>query len=357
VGERLVTKSITIVNGLDFHSAPEAGSLYTPISLDIEYRDNETPSLSLEVWDGHDDVNFMPIFNSLPNPRCNENIPVEAYIGWEGETLIKAFAGNLTGKHPHFPPSKLQLTSHHKAFKLRKRGKTETFKGLTVTQMIQQVAAQEGLTITIDPSAAGDEALNTPVSWDSRDGDSQDATHWGFIYHWIHELGYVTTAIRENEIVVRADKETTGTEIEIVRGDNQLIDLDGRFEQKRAERASKRRTRSHQPPPGQFAAITLGTDCGNGRGHRTIRPSIGKKHPHEHEAEFHKDSNKGIVKRLEREGDELSFIIRMRPEMRNEESIKFSGYGPEIDGGVWETASVIHRVHIGHTEAACFRKH
>jgi hypothetical protein len=33
----------------------------------------------------------------------------------------------------------------------------------------------------------------------------------------------------------------------------------------------------------------------------------------------------------------------MRPEMRNEEVITLSDFGPEIDGS-WDTASVIHRM-------------
>jgi hypothetical protein len=349
--ERLATRFIFLVNGIEWRSAPDEGSIYLPEELTLEYRDNESPSFDATVKDSTETA-FFPIASSIPNPRCNEKIPVEAYIGWDGEVLVKAFAGLLTGKDASFPGPKLRFTSHHQAFKLRKREKVHTFTGLTVTQMIKAVAAQEGLNIIIDPSAANDEALTTPVSWDARTG-----THWSFIYHWLHELGYTTQAIKDTDIIVRADKVTTGQSIQIVRGDDQLISVEWREQAKRAEKASKRRHNSTQMPPGQFAAFSLGVDCGNGRKRRLVRPSIGKKHPKEaHGAEYAHHSNRGIVRRLEQEGDALNLVIRLRPEMRNEEVITFSGYG-ELDDGQWETASVIHRLPIGHTEAACFRKH
>jgi len=50
-----------------------------------------------------------------------------------------------------------------------------------------------------------------------------------------------------------------------------------------------------------------------------------------------------MARRLEREGNELSLHIRLRQEMRNEEVISISDFGPQIDG-LWDTAAVVHRL-------------
>lgn len=345
----LAVKFYVIFAGREYRSAPEPGAPGQPISLEIEHRDNESSRLQLTVWDAVTDKPFVE-YNTLPNPRCNPNLPVEAYAGWEDASLVNVFAGLFVAKRMHYQLSQSYLVGVHDAFKLRKRGKVETLKELTVGQMLQKKAAEEGINLIIDKSVAGDEELNTPASIFYQLGEA----NWALMYRHIHELGYITNTIRKSDMVLKRDK-STGPVFSYERGDGKILDVESREEQRRAERSTKRKAHTQHPSPGKHWHKQIGIDCGDGRNVRITPPAIAEKTKRERPY-FAKASIKGYARRMEQEGDELTISLRFEPMMRNEEIINLSGFGPQIDGA-WQTCSVVHRVGSGpaHTECCCWR--
>lgn len=354
MNDELAVKFYVTVAGREYRSAPDPLAPGQPISLEIEHRDQEASRLQLTVWDAvnNPQERSAPFveFNSLPNPRCNPNLPVEAYAGWEDGEFVKVFAGLFVAKRAHYQLSETYLVGIHDAFKLRKRGWVKTHKEMTVAEFLKKKAAEEGINLIIDPTAAGDEELNTPASVFYQLGE----TNWSIMYRQIHELGYITNTIRKNDMVLKRDK-SAGPTFSYERGDDKIRDLELRYEQRRDNRSPKRKGHTYHPTPSLHWHHVEGSDCGDGRSVRVTPPAIAEKkkriRPY-----FAKASVKGFARRLEKEGDELSLSIRFEPRMRNEEIIVLSGFGGEIDGG-WETASVVHRLGNGvaHTDCACWR--
>lgn len=117
-----------------------------------------------------------------------------------------------------------------------------------------------------------------------------------------------------------------------------------RQEQKRGDgRTPTRKGHAHATKEGRFWHKQLGIDCGDGRYVRAIRPALARTKGDHHRTPLAKPSINGMARRLEREGNELSLHIRLRQEMRNEEVISISDFGPQIDG-LWDTAAVVHRL-------------
>jgi hypothetical protein len=347
--DELAVKFYVIIAGREYRSAPEPLAPGQPISLEIEHRDNESSRLQLTVWDAVTDAPFVE-FNTLPNPRCNPNLPVEAYAGWDEASIVNVFAGLFTAKRAHYQLSETYLVGIHDAFKLRKRGKVDTLKEITVAEMLKKKAAEEGINLIIDSTAAGDEELNTPASVFYQLGEA----NWSLMYRHIHELGYITNTIRKNDMVLKRDK-TAGPTFSYERGDGKIRDFDLREEQKRADRSPKRKGHTHHPTPSQHWHKQIGVDCGDGRSVRITPPAIAEKKKRTRPY-FAKASIRGYARRMEQEGDELTISLRFEPKMRNEEIITLSGFGPQIDGA-WQTASVVHRLGGGaaHTDCACWR--
>lgn len=337
--DKLAVQFYVTINGRTYRNGAEPGEPGQPTLLEVEHVDNEASRLRLTVKDFlYSDTPFVE-YNSIPNPRCNPEIKVEAWAGWEDESLIKVFEGLLVAKKLKYQLSETSFVAAHESFKMRKRERVKTFTGMTIADLWKKLAAQEGCVLQIDPAVAGDDALNTPAEIYYQ-GIPGVATNWGLMYHYIAELGYVANTIKSNVIVIRAAKDIGGFEFK--RGDEWIKSLDMREEQKRSERSPSRKGHAHDTKPGKAWHKRLGHDCGDGKHVRAVRPAIAKTKEH-HRSTHARFSVKGIARRLEREGDELKLEIRMRPEMRNEEVLTLSDFGPEVDGS-WETASVVHRM-------------
>jgi phage protein D len=354
VGDKLAAVFICSINGKTYQSGDGVS-----VSLESSTRDQELTQVSLAVWDGQVDGDGVPFphFNGMPNPRCNPTIPFEAWIGWEDEPLYKVIEGYLTAKKVKRQITHTEFVGLHQAIKLRKRARVRAYAGMSVADVLKKSAAEEGCKITIDPSVAGDDALTMPAEVIFQLGEH----NWRLMLRLIHEFGYISNTVKANEIVIRADK-SSGDQIVIQYGD--LIDpqrsMDLRYEQKRAGKSGKRKSHGTQIHSGLFWRGQHGADCGGkgGSKHTRIRAAQVPKHKkQEHIQPFGHASTKGIASRLAKEGDALQLSIRLRPEMKNEEVIVLQGFGPEISG-LWETASVVHR--IGHgpasTDIAAWRK-
>ena len=176
------------------------------------------------------------------------------------------------------------------------------------------------------------------------------------MFRYIHELGYVTTTDGPNIIRLFAHK-LGGSQILVQPWDGQLISFEVRLEQKIDQRASRGRVYAHETIYGTAAHVSAGVDCGGSKSRQMLRAAIAKR------TARHRYDDVGITirqttRRLAHEGDELNLELRLRPEMKNQEVILMSGWGPNVDGE-WQTASVIHRIEGGNsvTQAACWRKH
>lgn len=340
MSDKLAVQFYVVIGGRTYRNGAEPGEPGQPTLLEIEHRDNEATRLQLTVKDFlYSDAPFVE-FNEIPNPKCNPEIKVEAWAGWEEESLVKVFEGLLAAKRPKSQLSETSFLAIHDAFKLRKRARVKTFTGMTVADLLKKLAAQEGCVLQIDSSVAGDDALNTPTEIFFQ-GISGVAVNWGLMYQYVHELGYITNTIKSNVIVLRAQKDIGGFGFK--RGDEWIKSIELRQEQKRGDtRSPSRKGHAHDTKPGKFWHKRLGRDCGEGKHVRAVRPSLAKTKEH-HRTPFAGFSVKGTARRLEREGDELTLEIRMRPEMRNEEVITLSDFGAQIDGA-WDTASVVHRM-------------
>lgn len=349
MSDKLGVKCIVTVNGRPYHFAPDTTENGQLISVEVEHRDNEASRIGVSAWDGLHDQHFIE-YDAIPNPRCNEAIPIDCVAGWEDEGLVRLFGGLLTAKQAEYQLSQTRFVGLHEAFKLRKRAKVMTYKELTVAQLLKKLAAEEGIDLKIDKTAAGDEALNIPASVYYQMG----VPNWEMMLHYIRSFGYITNTIRQNEMILRVDKDGT-QEIVIERGDGQMVNFQTRQEQKRHDRSPKQKRHHYEPKPGKFGHKYENTDCGKGKGVLILPPAIAKK-AKQRRRDFTKFSVRGMTRRLEKEADEITLSFRFRPEMRNEEIIVLKGFSAQIDGP-WHTASVVHRLGTGtaRTDAACWR--
>ncbi|MBI3654078.1 MAG: hypothetical protein HY231_23860 [Acidobacteria bacterium] len=341
MSDRLACKFRVTIGGRVYENGAESAAPGQPISLNITHRDQEASQLELLVFDNvtMGDVPF-PEYNSIPNPRINENIPIEAWAGWDEEELVKVFEGILLKKSANMLQSQTRFVGTHESFKLRKRGKVHVLKNLTAREMIIRKAREEGIEVQFHPSAASDPALNTPVERFFQLGEPQ----WPLIRRWLVANGFIANTIKKNVIVIRRDK-TGGRQFSFKRGDENIISLSISQEQKRDERSGRRKGHTHEHKPGRHWSREFKETDDGSRAVEPVRPPIGrdtktKKVP------FARFAQSGKAKRRKVEGDELSLTVRLQPEMRNEEIIQISGFGPQIDGQ-WQTSEVVHRLGYG----------
>lgn len=338
MADRLAAKFRVTVGGRLYENGAKPDAPGQPISLTITHRDQEASQLELLVFDNvtMGDVPF-PEYNSVPNPRLVENVPVEAWAGWEDEELVKVFEGILLKKSASFLLSQTRFVGTHESFKLRKRGKVHVLKNITAKEMIIKKAAEEGIVVQFHPSAASDPALNTPVERFFQLGEAQ----WPLIRRWLYSNGFIANTIKKNILVIRRDK-TGGEQFTFKRGDEHIISLAPTQEQKRDERSGRRKGHTHEHKPGKhWSREEKHTDDGS-RAVEIQRAPVGrdvktKKVP------FAKFAISGKGKRRKVEGDELSLSVRLQPRMRNEEIVVIGNFGAQINGS-YQTSEVIHRL-------------
>ncbi|MEW6209819.1 MAG: hypothetical protein AB1631_15755 [Acidobacteriota bacterium] len=336
MGEKLVSFFRVEVGGLIFENAPKPSDLGQPISLSICHRDKEKTRLTLTVKDYDlDTENPFPVYNTLPNPRTSELVPVVAYIGWEDEPIVKAFEGLYAKIRATYQPSRTEIIAIHGAMKLSKRGRVDVKKNLTLKEFITQKFAEEGITAQFHKSAAGDIALTTPI-----EVFIQAGTQWDEVKMWLRANGYIWNTIKKDIVVIRRDK-SDGQIIRLRRGDEHIISLEPSAEQKFDEKSGRRKGHAHEPKPGQRWSRLFEFTKDTSRAVEPVTPPIGKAAKGPHKVPLHRDSVRGRAKRHEIEGDQLRVTIRFRPEMRNEERIVISDFGRRIDGE-YQTVSVEH---------------
>src|SRR6185503_10958388 len=109
MSDKLAVQFYVTIGGRTYRNGAEPDEPGQPTLLEIEHRDNEASRLQLSVKDFlYSDVPFVE-FNSIPNPRCNPGIKVEAWAGWEEESLVKVFEGLLVAKLPNHQLSETQF--------------------------------------------------------------------------------------------------------------------------------------------------------------------------------------------------------------------------------------------------------
>jgi hypothetical protein len=284
----------------------------------------------------------FPEYNSVPNPRLVETIPVEAWAGWEDEELVKVFEGILLRKQASFLLSQTRFFASHESFKLRKRAKVHVLKNLTAREMIVRKAAEEGITVQFHPSAASDPVLNTPVERFFQIGETQ----WPLIRRWLYSNGFISNTIKKNVIVICRDK-TGGDSYTFKRGDEHIISLQPSQEQKRDERSGRRKAHTHEHKSGKHWSREFSETQDGSRAVEPVRPPIGRDQKTK-KVPFARFAQSGKAKRRKVEGDELSLTVRLHPKMRNEEIVHIQDFGPQIDGS-YQTSEVTHR--MGNTPA------
>jgi len=335
---RFAVKFRVTVGGRVYENGPKPGEPGQPISLTITHRDQEASQMELLVFDNvtMGDVPF-PEYNSIPNPRLVETIPVEAWAGWDEGEYVKVFEGILLRKSANFVMSQTRFVASHESFKLRKRGKVHVLKNMTFKEMIVQKAKEEGIVVEFRPSAASDPSLNTPVERIFQMGEAP----WQVIRRTLTSLGFIANTIKKNVLVITRDK-SHGEGYTFRRGDEHIISLAPSQEQKRDERSGKRKGHTHEHKPGKhWSRQVQETDDGS-RAVETERAPIGrdvktKKVP------FARFAISGKAKRRKIEGDELSLTVRLHPKMRNEEIVTIQDFGAQINGS-YQTSEVAHRL-------------
>lgn len=147
-GDKLAAKFIVTINGKRYASAPGPSESGQPLSMEVEHRDNEPSRLVLSIWDAVNNPNVVPFpeFNSMPNPRCNPEIPVEAWGGWEDGEYLRMFTGILLAKRIKYQLSITEFAALHRMMRLRKRGKVDTLTNITVAQLLKKKARRKGST-------------------------------------------------------------------------------------------------------------------------------------------------------------------------------------------------------------------
>jgi hypothetical protein len=336
--DRLAAKFRVTVGGRVYENGSKPDAPGQPINLTITHSDQEASRLELLVFDNvtMGDVPF-PEFNSIPNPRLVENVPIEAWAGWEDEEMIKVFEGILLKKDMHFLGSQTRFVGVHKSFKLRKRAKVQAMKNISLKEMIIKVAAEEGIKVEFHPSAASDPSLNTPVERIFRIGESQ----WSLIRRTLVSLGFIANTIKGDVLVIRRDK-SGEPEFTFKRGDEHIVSLEVIQEQKRDERSGRRKGHTHEHRPAKHWSREERHTNDGSRAVDTVRPAIGrdvktKKVP------FARFAISGRGKRRKVEGDELSLTVRFQPTMKNQEIVVLKDFGKQVDIA-WHTSEVVHRL-------------
>jgi hypothetical protein len=343
MADKLAVRIRVTIGGRLYENGADPASPGHVISIEIEHRDQEASRLTLRVkdFDLDSDVPFRE-FNSIPNPRVNLSIPVVAYLGWDGEELVKVFEGLLVAKDMQYQLSQTCFVAIHEAFKLRVKGKVDALKELTIKQFLIKKGAEEGIDVQFHSSVAGDEALNTPAEVIFQDG----VTNWKVMFRQIRDLGYIANTVKRNVIVIRRDK-ADGTEVNLKRGDDWIKSVRVRQEHRKDGRSGRRKGHSHEAKPGKFSHHKHDEEKGRSRNVRPVPPVLPRKAT-QHKVPFSRFSVKGKSKRYRVEGDQLTCEFRLKPEMRNEERVNLSDFGAQIDG-VWQTSCVTHRA--GHEPA------
>jgi hypothetical protein len=351
MGDRLAVKFRVTIGGRVYQNGDEPTAPGQPISLMISHRDQEASQLELLVFDNvtMGDVPF-PEYNSIPNPRTNENIPIEAWAGWEDEELVKIFEGILLRKSANMLLSQTRFVGSHESFRLRKRGKVHVLKNLTAKEMIIKKAAEEGIVVQFHPSAASDAALNTPVERFFQIGEPQ----WPLIRRWLVANGFIANTIKKNIIVIRRDK-SGGESFTFKRGDENIISLAPSQEQKRDERSGRRKGHTHEHKPAKHWSREFRETDDGSRAVEPERAAIGRDSKTK-KVPFARFAVSGKAKRRKVEGDELSLTVRLQPRMRNEEIVTLLDFGAQISGD-YQTSEVCHRIGASpaQTEIKCWK--
>jgi hypothetical protein len=332
---------IVQINGFEYRNASDHFGPGQAVSCEITHRDNEAAQLVLTVFDRVDPASAIPYveFNRHPNPRIVPDISVQGWGGLADGPLVKMFDGVLVIKSMDEEiPSMTKFVAFDHTYKLRRRGKDDTFKGLTVKAMLIKKGAEHGITVQFDRSAANEPALNEPMVIFYQISE----VNWDIMIRHIQQLGFVTYTRNGNILVVTRDKKSARS-FDLVYGDDRIKRLSVRQENKRDKRSPRQRGHHHETTAGKHAHYPKETLVPNdsGRGVHWKEAPLPKDLKREHQHTLAKPAVLGKGKRRQVEGDELDCEFRLEPSMINHQLIQVSKFGPQIDG-IYESRMVRH---------------
>jgi len=349
----IAPKYIVTIGGVSFENSAKHNK---PIKLEIEHRDHEASRLMLTVHDSATDpAGPFPLFNSTPDPHVTPGVPVKCVAGWDDGSTTTVFQGELVAKKNSYPAaSKTVFVALHDSHKLRRFAKHDTLPNHAVLDMLEKKAAENGCTIKVDPSAAGDPALTTAMEVIYQ----VEQSNWQLMLHYLVGFGFISCCgdpnASANTIVIKKDK-TNDPQYKFEFGGTEYVSHDIRSEQKRPSRSDQRHAHTHDPPESGHVTRTDGEAKDQSQNTAKSAPAHGRM-TDTRRGLFAAASTKNLARQLERQGREIQITLRFQPQLHNEEQIVLHGFGPQIDG-TWETAEVVHSLAgKSETRLVCWQK-
>lgn len=339
--ERLAGKFIVEIGGFRYESAADHFAPGQPVSCEVERRDDEVARATLVVFDRVDPSSNPPYieYNRFPSPRKVENIPFIVWGGWPDEGLVKMFEGILIKKGmDEAIPSMTRFIGADSTYKLRKRGRVDTWQGMSVKASLRKKGAEHGVDVRFDSTAANDPALNAPMRVFYQIAEP----NWDWMLRYIRELGFIAVPKGRDILIVMRDKSAGDRRFQLRYGDDRIKRFSLTEENKKDNRSPNRRGHHRETHAGKHAHYPRQVLVPNdgGKGVHWQNPPLAKDQ-REHSHTLAKAAVSGKPKRRNREGGEADIEIRLEPWMINYEIIPVSGFGPEIDGD-YDTRTVRH---------------
>lgn len=343
----LVAKGLVIIGGRRFEITDEKGEHPgLPISASAAHRDTKSSSAELVVWDV-DNVTGepFPIFNSMPDPMIEHNVPYDMWLGWEGEALVKVFEGILLAKEVNTQTTETTLIGVHDSYRMKKRGKVRARTHITIADLLRQLGLEYGIEIRFIGSAASDPALTVPRRWTIQ-GVPGVESNWAMMCHYLYEYGFILNTTLRGVVEIRKDKDAD-PQFDFTYGDEWGLQFNARFEQRRDHRTSRIKGYSHEAKPGKRAQYEQVEPEDGGRRVQAVPPATAKRDQTPHRSPMTKLHVRNTSRRLKHvEGHDASMTCRMRPQLKNTEQYTLNKYGPQLSG-LWHAASVEHSIGKG----------
>lgn len=291
----------------------------------------------------------LAAFGQLPDIAFFD-VPTTLDIVQPGSTSIpvRAFDGKMTFLDGSWPEMDTQVVAHDKSIDMRRRAKNRTFHNRTSVQILQQIAAEYGL--TVDSTSLGDVKLairSISIGHPSSEDDSMS--------DWLHALREIEAdglTVHTRGATIYVQQYPTNIYPTTFRpGDGKVIGLKVRISHVRGPGDLGNKTAhvawdhsgSEKAVSGAAATEATSEKGGDARTHR--RPVGGQastnKGAHTEDVSGTKWEN--VVTKSRGRKDELTLTLQPTPSLYLTHLVPLSGWGGKIDGN-WEVVSIRHLV-------------
>ncbi|MGH9821737.1 MAG: hypothetical protein ACREDR_00540 [Blastocatellia bacterium] len=349
--KHLVTQATISIAGYQFTASPEhtekPGSI---VSIRVEFPDQRSSRTVITVRDVDNMTGQpFPIYNALPDPLTDPDEPFEVILGWEDDTQYQVFQGLFHAKEVRAFPHRTELVGIHETHKMKREGKSRHWTGITLTQLMNQLASEYNVTVRLQPQLAAEPFMQWPVDWIGQ-GLWGEQSNWQLLKATCDRFGLIMCSSVPGVVDIREDKSDL-TQFTLTWGVDEIKTFESRNESRTHAKSGKRKGHGQENIKGQRSQHEDGQSQDGTRNLHTVPPRTPKKGGGgPYKDPFHKASVTRLAHRLGQvEGRSLKIGIPLRPDLNNLQRCNLSQFGPRLDG-VWELASVEHEISAGRND-------